>query len=351
MYRRPSPVNPKAPCSQEIQSGNSRAQTCETNYMACHDGGMTEESRDEHGPVVIALGGNALQDDRGDGTVEDQLDVVERTAGQVSAVVEAGHEVVLTHGNGPQVGNLLLQQESAPETRQFPLDVLVAQTQAMIGYLLQQALTNELDGSTNVTTLVTQTVVDKNDPAFEDPTKPVGPFYTEQEAEQTPFETRKVAHGDRPYRRVVPSPDPVEIVESDEIRRLVERGSLVICGGGGGVPVARDDGLRGVEAVIDKDRATRLLAEQVDAETLVVLTDVEYAYLDYGSPDQRPLEDVTPEQLRKHLDAGEFGEGSMKPKVEAALGFVEDGGGRAVITSADNLRDALDGDTGTQVQK
>lgn len=311
---------------------------------------MTVDTGDDHGAVVIALGGNALQDDRDDGAVANQLEVVERTASQVAGVVEDGHDVVLTHGNGPQVGNLLLQQESSPETPQLPLDVLVAQTQAMIGYLLQQALANELDNSADVVTLITQVVVDSDDPAFEDPTKPVGPFYTESEATEKPFETRELTHGDRPYRRVVPSPDPLEIVEREEIRRLVERGSLVICGGGGGVPVARDGGLQGVEAVIDKDRASRLLAEEVGAETLVHLTDVEYAYVDYGGPDERALEDVSPEQLREHLAAGEFGEGSMRPKTEAILEFLEDGGGRAVITSPESLTAALAGETGTQVR-
>lgn len=312
---------------------------------------MTVDIGDESGAVVIALGGNALQDDSGDGAVANQMDVVERTASQVAGVVEDGHDVILTHGNGPQVGNLLLQQESSPQTPQLPLDVLVAQTQAMIGYLLQQAVANELDNSADVVTLLTQVVVDRDDPAFEDPTKPVGPFYTESEAAEKPFETREVTHGDRPYRRVVPSPDPIDIVESDEIRRLVERGSLVICGGGGGVPVARDDGLEGVEAVIDKDRATRLLGEKLDAGTLVLLTDVEYAYVDYGGPDERPLEEIHPERLREHLEAGEFGEGSMKPKIEAALEFLEDGGGRAVITSPESLTAALAGETGAQVRR
>jgi carbamate kinase len=301
------------------------------------------------GPVVVALGGNTLLGEHGPWTLDEQLAVIEETARRIAAAVGAGHDVVVTHGNGPQVGNLLLQQERVGETPQLPLDVLVAETQAQIGYLLQQALDNELAGPTDFITVVTQVVVDADDPAFENPTKPVGPFYTEAEASAKPFETRAVSTGDRPYRRVVPSPDPVELVEGDEIARLVERGTLVICAGGGGVPVVRDGGLRGVEAVVDKDRASQLLASELGSDALVILTDVEYAYVDYGGPDQRPLRRVSAGELRDHLDAGEFGEGSMRPKVEACLRFVERGGERAVITSPDRLTGALAGEAGTRV--
>jgi carbamate kinase len=301
------------------------------------------------GRVVVALGGNTLLGEHGPWTFEEQLGVIERTAERVATAVDAGYDVVLTHGNGPQVGNRLLQQERAEETPQLPLDVLVAETQAQIGYLLQQALDNALAGPTDFITVVTQVVVDEADPAFEDPTKPVGPFYTESEAAARPFETRAVSTGERPYRRVVPSPEPVEVVEADEIARLVERGDLVVCAGGGGVPVVRDGGLRGVEAVVDKDRTSGLLASALDAEALVVLTDVECAYVNYGDPDQRPLGRVTVEELRDHLEAGEFGEGSMRPKVEACLRFVEGGGERAVITSPDRLAAALAGEAGTRL--
>lgn len=300
-------------------------------------------------PVVIALGGNTLLGEHGPWTIDDQLEVIEGTAQRIADVIDAGYDVVLTHGNGPQVGNRLLQQESTDETPQLPLDVLVAETQAQIGYLLQQALDNELTGSTDFMTVVTQVVIDTDDSAFQNPTKPVGPFYTETEADEKPFETRKVSSGDRPYRRVVPSPEPVEIVEGEEITRLVEQGNLVICAGGGGVPVTHNGGLSGVEAVIDKDKVSQLLASDLGAETLVILTDVECAYVDYGGPDQQPLRRVTSQELRSHLEAGEFGEGSMQPKVEACLRFVEQGGERAVITSPDRLQDALSGEAGTQV--
>jgi len=301
-------------------------------------------------PVVVALGGNTLLGERGPWTMDEQLAVIERTARQISDAIDAGHDIVLTHGNGPQVGNLLLQQERVSETPQLPLDVLVAETQAQIGYLLQQALDNELTDSPDFMTVVTQVVVDEDDPAFQNPTKPVGPFYTEAEAVEKSFETRKVSTGDRPYRRVVPSPEPVELVEGDEIARLVRRRNLVISAGGGGVPVVRESGLRGVEAVVDKDKSSQLLAEELDADTLVILTDVEFAYVNYTTPDQRPLHRISTEKLRAHLEAGEFGEGSMQPKIEACLRFVERGGERAVITSPDRLRDALAGEAGTQIR-
>jgi carbamate kinase len=299
--------------------------------------------------LVIALGGNTLLGEHGPWTIDEQRAVIEDTARSVVAAIDAGYKVVLTHGNGPQVGNLLLQQEHAPETPQLPLDVLVAETQAQIGYLLQQALDNELTGTTDFITVVTQTVVDSSDPAFDTPTKPIGPFYTETEAEEKPFETRKVSSGERPYRRVVPSPEPRAIVEADEIERLVDRGDLVICVGGGGVPVVREGGLRGIEAVVDKDKATQLLASEINASSLILLTDVEYAYVDFDEPNQRPLREISPDELRTHLQNDEFGTGTMQPKVEACLRFIEAGGELASITSPDHLEDALDGGAGTRV--
>jgi carbamate kinase len=311
---------------------------------------MDRGTRDRGGEtVVVALGGNTLLGEHGPWTMAEQRAVVERTAAQVAAVIEAGYDVVLTHGNGPQVGNLLLQQESAAETPQLPLDVLVAETQAQIGYLLQQALDNELAGDQDFVTVVTQVVVDPDDPAFAAPSKPIGPFYTAEEAADKPFETKKVSDGDRPYRRVVPSPEPVDVVEGEEIGGLVAAGNRVVCAGGGGVPVVREDGLRGVEAVVDKDKTSQRLATDLGAETLVVLTDVSNAYVDFGEADQRPLHRIESAELRAHLEAGEFAPGSMRPKVEACLRFVDAGGRRAVITEPDRLETALAGDAGTQV--
>jgi carbamate kinase len=299
--------------------------------------------------VVVALGGNTLLGEHGPWTIDEQRAAIEEAARHVVGAIRAGYRVVLTHGNGPQVGNLLLQQENAPDTPQLPLDVLVAETQAQIGYLLQQALDNELATETDFVTVVTQVVVDPSDPAFERPTKPVGPFYTEADARERPFETRRVTSGDRPYRRVVPSPAPTAIVEADEIQRLVDRGDRVVCAGGGGVPVIREGCLRGVEAVVDKDSASRLLAAEIGATSLVILTDVDHAYVNYGEPDERPLREVDPDELRRHLDRGEFGEGSMRPKVEACLRFVEAGGELAAITAPTNLEDGLCGEAGTRV--
>jgi carbamate kinase len=304
----------------------------------------------ETDPVVVALGGNTLLGEHGTGTINEQLEVIQRTARRVSDAIDAGYDIVLTHGNGPQVGDRLLQQENSSETPQFPLDVLVAETQAQIGYLLQQALDNEVSTPTDFITVVTQVVVDADDPAFQNPTKPVGPFYTESEAEDRSFETRRVTGGSRPYRRVVASPDPVDIVEDDEISGLVDRGGFVICVGGGGVPVVRSDGLCGVEAVVDKDKSSQLLASRLDADTLIILTDVEYAYLNYGTPEQKPLTETTVEELRMHLEADEFATGSMQPKIVACIRFVEREGEKAVITSPDHLLDALSGDAGTRVK-
>ena len=298
--------------------------------------------------AVVALGGNALL--TGDGGAEKQRAIVEETARTVGDAVRAGYGVVVTHGNGPQVGARMLQQESAPETPRMPLDVLVAETQAQIGYVLQQSLRNATDAPS--ATVVTQVVVDPDDPAFDDPTKPVGPRYTTEEARQKPFDTREVGEGECPFRRVVPSPEPHAVVEADEIKTLAEGGVLVVCGGGGGVPVVRDaDDLCGVEAVVDKDRTSRLLAEHLDADLLVFLTDVEYAYVNYGEDEQRPLESVDAEELHAHLEAGEFGEGTMLPKVKSMLGFVESNeGAEAVITTPESFGDALEGEAGTRLR-
>ena len=300
--------------------------------------------------ALIALGGNALLRAGDRGTYDDQLAAVERTAAQVADAIEDGYEVVLTHGNGPQVGYRLLEQAAGGDVPRLPLDVLVAETQAQIGYLLQQALDNALGGGTDFVTVVTQTVVDPDDPAFDEPTKPVGPWYSAAEAAEAPFETREVGDGDRPFRRVVPSPAPLEVVEADEIARLVEAGNRVVCAGGGGVPVVREEGLRGVEAVVDKDRTSALLARSVGADLFVSLTNVPHAYVDFGGPDERPLRDVEPGTLREHLEAGEFGRGSMRPKVQACLEFVESGGERGAVAELDRLGDALAGVAGTQVR-
>ncbi|UWG47464.1 Carbamate kinase [Halanaeroarchaeum sp. HSR-CO] len=301
------------------------------------------------GRIIVALGGNTLlpMDDE---TMEGMRERVSEAAENIAQIADEETDLVLTHGNGPQVGNLMLQQEQSDAGPRFPLDVLVAETQAQLGYILQQELGNVLEET--VATVVTQVRVDEHDEAFERPTKPVGPHYSEAEALSKAFQTRQVtkADGRTMYRRVVPSPDPVEVVEADRIETLLEDGQTVICAGGGGIPVVRENGvLHGVEAVIDKDRTTALVAEDIGATTFLILTDVEAAYTDFGTPDQEPIREATVAELRELLADGQFAEGSMRPKVEAAIEFAESQGEKAIITSAERVDEALAGEAGTQV--
>ncbi|MFT4957547.1 MAG: carbamate kinase [Halobacteriales archaeon] len=300
--------------------------------------------------MVVALGGNALLRG-GEGTIEDQRRSIRKTAPHIGDLYENGHDLVFTHGNGPQVGQLLLQNEESTSVSAKPMDVLGAESQAQIGYLLQRELHNVLD-VTPVTT-VTQTRVDAADPAFDDPTKPVGPFYDEDEAAEKDFQVKQVSTNDggTAYRRVVPSPDPIEIVESERIGTLIDTGQPVVCVGGGGAPVVKENGdYRGVEAVIDKDRATQVLANNIEADDLLLLTDVEAAYRNFGTDDQERIAELTPQEARDLLDADEFGEGSMAPKVEACAEFIENGGERAIITSTETATEALTGDAGTIIK-
>jgi carbamate kinase len=307
--------------------------------------------------VVIALGGNALLERTQKGTFEDQYSNVEKTATKIADLIEQGYEVVLTHGNGPQVGATLLRHDAAKNiVPPLPLDACGAETQGFIGYMIQQALRNELKSrgiDKYVVTVVTRTIVDKNDPAFEKPTKPVGPFYTKQEADdlaqRMPGITIKEDAG-RGYRRVVPSPDPKVIAERLAIRKLVDAGFVVVSTGGGGIPVIEEEGkATGVEAVIDKDLGGERLATLIGANMFVILTDVEGAYVHYGTPEQELLREVTPQKLLTYLNEGQFAEGSMEPKVTAVIRFVQNGGERAIIAELDKLTEALKGETGTHV--
>jgi carbamate kinase len=294
--------------------------------------------------IVVAVGGNALA---ADGSFDAQRRTVAATAESLADAVDSEDALVLTHGNGPQVGDKLLEAAAA-DTPDRPLDVLVAETQASLGSLLGRALDARLDRP--VSTLVTRAVVDPEDAAFENPTKPVGPWYTENEAADEPFETKDVGEGERSYRRVVPSPEPTAVPETGAVEALLEAGEAVICGGGGGIPVVpEDDGSERIGAVIDKDYTASIVANAVEADRLVFLTDVGHAYLDYGTDDQQALESVTPTEVRQYLDAGEFDEGSMGPKMEACARFAEDGG-EAVITSIEAPAAALHGETGTTVR-
>jgi carbamate kinase len=308
--------------------------------------------------VVVALGGNALLS-RDDEESAEAMRTSARHAAEVIADIAASEwEVVVTHGNGPQVGRILLQNEAA---RQFvspmPLDVCGAESQGQIGYLLQANIGDvfyERGMERPVVTILTLTRVPVDDPAFEDPTKPIGPHYREDEAhrlmEQRGYQMKPASGDAGSWRRVVPSPHPYSIVEAPVIRGLVGDGVIVISAGGGGVPVVEDGPrLVGVEAVVDKDLAAAILAKDVEADALLILTDVEGVFEGYGSAEQRLLSELPIEEARRRLDEGEFGSGSMGPKVEAAVRFVESGGGRAVIAALSDGPKALDEQAGTRI--
>ncbi len=310
---------------------------------------------------MIALGGNALKPPDAEGTFEDQMDAIDETAAEIVSVMKAGYKVVLTHGNGPQVGSLLLQQEQGEPPPQ-PLEVCGAMSQGQIGYMLSQQMYRHLEREWRhvpVACLLTQSIIDPADPALENPTKPIGPFVDAERAAEMREEGMTVTQvrdtGDRDYRRVVPSPDPMGIVEEVPVKRLIDRRDLVICGGGGGVPVARESGeIDGYDAVVDKDLLTEVIGHMLDASYLVILTDVDAVYLDFGTEDEEQVTDVRGDELRDLQDEGHFPEGSMGPKVEAACRFVEGDSKRerrAIITSLDKAVDALEGDAGTTVRE
>ena len=313
------------------------------------------------GLLVIALGGNAIKQADERGATEEQVRNVDRTAVQIARIVQEGYRVVLTHGNGPQVGALLIQQEEGQ--REVPaqsLAVCGAMSQGQIGWMLQNRLAFHLRAAglaVPVCALVTQVEVSPDDPDFRSPSKPVGPFYNEQQAREAGqskgWVMRKVKpNGERNWRRVVASPEPLRIVEEEPIRALLAAGTLVIASGGGGIPVARngDGSHRGLEAVIDKDRAAFTLAQAVGADGLLILTDVEQVCLDFGKPGQRPLAALTVAQAESWLKGGQFLAGSMGPKVDAAVRFVRWSGREAVIGSLDSALDALAGRGGTRVR-
>ncbi len=307
--------------------------------------------------ILIAIGGNSLIKDSEHMTVLDQYRAAGETSHHIAAVVEAGYRVVITHGNGPQVGFMLLRSELSKNVlHQVPLDSCGADTQGAIGYQICQTLGNELrrQGSRQpVAAVVTQVVVDGDDPGFAEPSKPIGPFYREETARE--YEKERdwlmVEDAGRGWRRVVASPEPLEIVEEEAIRRLVEQGIVVVAAGGGGIPVIRGEhgDLVGVEAVIDKDLTSSLLAQNLGAEKLVMSTSVERVALHFGTPRQREIDRMTVAEAREYLDAGHFPSGSMGPKIEAAIRFLEHGGREVVISEPDLLEAAIAGDTGTHI--
>ena len=308
--------------------------------------------------LVIALGGNALQEAGKPATAQAQLEVVEKTSEYIADIVGRGYEVIVAHGNGPQVGRIVIQNEVASaSTPAMPFDVCGAMSQGMIGYHIQQGLSKVLRHrgiNKNVVTIVTQVVVDKDDPKFKAPSKPIGPFYTEEEAKAIAAEkgyTMKEDAG-RGWRRVVASPLPVEIVELDAVKTLNDAGFVVVTVGGGGIPVVRNEAgdLEGVAAVIDKDLASEKLARDMDADALVILTAVEKVSINFKKPDQKDLDRMSAAEAKQYIKEGHFAPGSMLPKIEAALNFVESKPGRiAIITSLDKAVDAIEGRAGTTI--
>ena len=310
--------------------------------------------------IVVALGGNALLRRGQKGRFEEQYQNVKVTAKFLADLIQRGYRLTITHGNGPQVGATLLRHDAGERLYQvpaFPMDVCGAETQGFIGYMIQQALRNELHRrgiDRDVVTVVTRVVVDKDDPAFQNPTKPVGPFYTREQMEELKkihpeyvFKEDKARGG---WRRVVPSPDPEYIAEYNAIKVLAENGFIVIASGGGGIPIVEEDGeMRGVEAVIDKDLAGERLATFLRADKFVILTDIDGVYINFGKPGQKRLTKVKADELKKYLMEGHFAAGSMKPKVEAVIRFVEGGGKEAIIAELSQLLDAVEGDAGTHV--
>ncbi len=307
--------------------------------------------------LVVALGGNALIRPGEAGTLEEQTRRIRVAMSHTADLVASGFASVITHGNGPMVGHLLLQMECARAfVPSMPLFVADADSEGSLGYLIQQSLVNELHRRGKeraVVTVITQVVVSPDDPAFGAPDKPIGPYYPAGEAARLQSERgwHLLEDAGRGWRRVVPSPRPLAIIEQDAVSYLLQGGIIVIAAGGGGVPVVRlpDGDLKGVEAVIDKDRAAAVLAREIAADLLIFLTAVEYVYLDYLKPEQRPLRTLTRAEAEKHLAGGHFAPGSMGPKMESAIDFLSQGGRRVLITQPETLAEALQGRTGTHV--
>ncbi len=314
------------------------------------------EERNTQGLDVIALGGNAIIPAGGTGKIEEQRSLTAATMGQVADLIASGRRALLTHGNGPIVGNIMERNEAIKNRiAPMPLDVCGADSQGGIGYMIQQALKNELHSRSiqkQVVSLVSQVVVAADDEAFDHPTKPIGPFYTNEKARELECEKnwKMVNDADRGFRRVVPSPQPLKIVEAGVILTLLDSGVVVIAVGGGGIPVLEvDEKLAGVEAVIDKDRAAAVLAVNTGADRLIILTNVAEVYTGFGTPDRKALRRVTLQEIEALHYSGEFPPGSMGPKIEAAMDFIRSGGREVIISHAEMLLDACKGSAGTHI--
>ena len=301
--------------------------------------------------IVVALGGNALIQQHQIGKYEEQLRNVERACKPIAALAKKGYAIAITHGNGPQVGNLEIEMLHAKRlVPPMPLHVAVAMTQAEIGFMIQQSLQSMLPGK-KIATIVTQVEVDPRDSAFQRPTKPIGPHYTAQQAAHLERTGEKFAPVDgKGYRKVVASPKPKKIIELKSIQSLLKEGTIVVCCGGGGIPVARKGkALVGVEAVIDKDRASALLAKEIKSEKLLIATDVEFACTNFGTREQKPIRKIKAKELRALILQGAFGEGSMKPKLDACAEFVQKTGKKAIITSLNKIVEGINEKAGTVV--
>ena len=297
--------------------------------------------------AVVALGGNALLRSGQKGTYQEQIDNVTATCKSLLGLLRQDYNIVIGHGNGPQVGNVMLQHEAGHETfgiQAMPMDFCVSETQGSIGYMLEQGFRNTFAAEgikKNIVTIVTQVAVDAEDPLFKNPTKPVGPYYTKEEADELAHENGSIYREDpkgNGWRKVVASPRPLKIANIDIVKQLANAGHIVVTVGGGGIPVVEKDGrVRGVEAVIDKDLASALAAVEIGADEFYILTDVPKVYINFKQPDEKPLDTITVAEAKKYLAEGQFTEGSMAPKVRAAIHFVENGGKKCIITEAGQL--------------
>lgn len=307
-------------------------------------------------PLLIAIGGNSLIRAGQSGSVKEQIENANTTCRHIARLVQQGHKIVITHGNGPQVGAQLIRSELASlQVYQLPLDSCDASTQGELGYVLQNAMRtalHEIGIKIPVITILTQVVVDELDPAFSNPSKPVGPFYSKEVAEQRKDELgwKIIEDAARGYRRLVPSPRPLEIVELEAIDYCLAQGFIVIAAGGGGIPVVAKDGIyRGVEAVVDKDKASSMLASKLNLDTFITSTDTDKVYLNYKKPNQLALNRIAMAQAEQYLSEGHFLAGSMAPKIEAAIDFLSQGGREVIITRPELITDAVGGDAGTHI--
>jgi len=307
--------------------------------------------------AVVALGGNALINEGQEGTIYEQFENTRNISKNIVKIIKDGWNVVITHGNGPQVGAILLQNDLAKDvTPSMPLGICVAESEGFIGYMIQQCLSNALKKAgidKPVAALITQVLVDEDDPSFENPTKPIGPYYHDDEAVEVLKEGYQMLRQPDGWRIVVPSPDPKSIVEKDIIKQMLEDEIIVIASGGGGMPVIEKEGwgLDGLEAVIDKDLSSERLAEAIDAELLLILTDVDKVYLHYDTPKQKELDNISLDELKKYYEQGLFPVGSMGPKILSAIRFLEAGGKKVIISHVEKGWEAIQGKTGTHITK